>query len=81
MVATLTYDPVQQLAHVQMFNDDQRDGGPTFGDFVTILAEGSLQDITVARLQSTKLQTPLPPPLNVMCCVRVSLRTVISKYI
>jgi hypothetical protein len=34
--------------------------GP-FGDFVTIRTEGSMQDITVARLQSTGVQTPLSP--------------------
>jgi hypothetical protein len=33
--------------------------GPTFGDFVTILTERSMQDVTVARLQTTKVQTPL----------------------
>jgi len=39
---------------------NQRDGeyicisrGPIFGDFVTILIEGSMQDTMVARLQST----------------------------
>ncbi len=32
--------------------------GPTFGDFVTII---TMQDNTVARLQSTKVQTPLSP--------------------
>jgi hypothetical protein len=35
--------------------------GPTFGDFVTILTEGSMQGITVARLQSTGVQIPLSP--------------------
>ncbi len=35
--------------------------GPTFGDFVTIRIEASMQDITVARLRSTRVQTPLPP--------------------
>jgi hypothetical protein len=35
--------------------------GPTFGDSVTIHTEGSMQDITVARLQSTRVQTPLSP--------------------
>ncbi len=35
--------------------------GPTFGDFVTIRTEASMQDITVARLQSTRVQTPLSP--------------------
>ncbi len=51
--------------------------GPTFGDFVTISTEVSMQDITVARLQSTREHTPLfPPLLNVMYCVRVSLWTV-----
>jgi hypothetical protein len=33
--------------------------GPTFGDFVTFLTEGSMQDNRVARLQSTRVQTPL----------------------
>jgi hypothetical protein len=47
--------------------------GPTFGDFVTILTEGSMQDNTVARLQSTD---SLPPLLNVMYYVRISLRTI-----
>jgi hypothetical protein len=35
--------------------------GPTFGDFVTICTEGSMQDNRVARLQSTRVQTPLSP--------------------
>ncbi len=34
---------------------------PTFGDFVTVLTEGSMQDTTVARLQNTRVQTPLSP--------------------
>jgi hypothetical protein len=34
--------------------------GPTFGDFVTILTERSMQDNAVVRLQS-KGKTPLPP--------------------
>jgi hypothetical protein len=42
--------------------------GPTFGDFVTIRTEASMQDITVARLL-----------LNVMYCVRVSLWTVLRN--
>ncbi len=52
--------------------------GPTFGDFVTILTEGSMQDNTVARLQSIQeYRLPSPPSIvNVMHCVRVSLRTV-----
>jgi hypothetical protein len=33
--------------------------GPTFGDFVTIHTEVSMQDITVARLQSTVLRESL----------------------
>jgi len=48
--------------------------GPTYGDFVTILTEGSMQDNTVARLQSR--DSPLPPLWNVMYCVRVYLTTV-----
>jgi hypothetical protein len=52
--------------------------GPTSGDFINILTEASMQDITVARLQSTDTGTdsPLPPLLYVMYCVRVSLWTV-----
>ncbi len=33
--------------------------GSTFGDFVTIRAEASMQDVTVARLQRTRVQTPI----------------------
>jgi hypothetical protein len=50
-------------------------GGPTFGNFVTIRTEATMQDITVARLQSTRVQTPhspLSPLLNVIYYVRVS---------
>jgi hypothetical protein len=32
--------------------------GPTFGDFVTIRKEGSMQHVTVARLQSTYSSPP-----------------------
>ncbi len=39
----------------------QRDGGPTFGDFVTIRTEASMQDVTFAGLESTKVQTSLSP--------------------
>ncbi len=41
--------------------------GPIFGDFFTIRTEASMKDVTVARLQSTRVQTPLslPPLLNV----------------
>ncbi len=35
--------------------------GLTFEDFVTICTEMSTQDVTVARLQSTRVQTPLSP--------------------
>ncbi len=35
--------------------------GHTFGDFVTILREGSMQDITIARLHSSRIQSPLSP--------------------
>jgi hypothetical protein len=31
------------------------------GDFVTIRTEGTMQDVTVARLQSTRVQTSLSP--------------------
>jgi hypothetical protein len=53
--------------------------GPTFRDFVTILTERPMQDITIARLQSTRVQLPSPPLLNVMYCVRVSLRTALRN--
>jgi hypothetical protein len=48
--------------------------GPTFGDFVTIRTEVSMQDITVAdyRVQEYRLPSP-PPPLNVMYCASVSV--------
>jgi hypothetical protein len=42
--------------------------------FVTIRTEASMQDITVARLQTTRL--PSPTLLNVMYCVRVPLWSV-----
>jgi hypothetical protein len=37
--------------------------GPTFGDFVTIRTERSIQDVTVSRLQSTRVleKTTLSP--------------------
>jgi hypothetical protein len=40
--------------------------GPNFGDFVTILTEGVMQDKTIARLQSTRVQTPLSIKFNVL---------------
>jgi hypothetical protein len=36
-----------------------RGPSPTFGDFVTVRTERSMQDVTVARLQNTRVQTPL----------------------
>jgi hypothetical protein len=33
--------------------------GPTFGDFDTIRTEASMQDVTVARLQSLRVKAPL----------------------
>ncbi len=56
---------------------------PTFRDFVTIRTEASMQDVTVARLPSTRIQTPLSPPsfkCNVQYCVKVSLFCGQSKY-
>ncbi len=51
--------------------------GPTFGDFVTILTEGSMQDIHSCKTTEYKsTDFPLPPLFNVMYCVRVSLRIV-----
>jgi hypothetical protein len=34
---------------------------PTFGEFVTIRTEASMQDVTVARLQSIRAEIPLAP--------------------
>jgi hypothetical protein len=54
--------------------------GPTFEDFFTILNEGSMQDNTVARLQSTKVQTPLSH-LSIKCNVlRQSISEDSQKY-
>jgi hypothetical protein len=51
--------------------------GPTFGDLVTIRTEASMQDVTVARLQSTRVQNPLSPLFESnVTSVRVSLLTV-----
>jgi hypothetical protein len=33
----------------------------SFGNFVIIVTEGSMQDNTVAKLQITRVQTPLSP--------------------
>jgi hypothetical protein len=35
--------------------------GTTFGDFVTILTEGSMLNVTVARLEYKSIETPLSP--------------------
>jgi hypothetical protein len=40
--------------------------GPTSGDFVTILTEGSMQDNTVARVQEYRLPFPLSIKCNVL---------------
>ncbi len=40
---------------------ENKSKGPTFGDFVTIRTEGSIQDVTVAKLQSTRVRLPSPP--------------------
>jgi hypothetical protein len=45
--------------------------GPTYGDFVTILTERSMQDITVTRLQEYRTDSPLP--VFSMYCWRESL--------
>ncbi len=44
--------------------------GPTFGDFVTIRIEASMQDVPAARLGTEYKSTdsPLQPLLNVMYC-------------
>ncbi len=47
--------------------------GPTVKDFVTIRTEGSMQDVTVAGLQSTIEQTPLFHPLLNCNVLRESL--------
>ncbi len=35
--------------------------GPSLENFVTILREGLMQDNTVAKINSTRVQTPLSP--------------------
>jgi hypothetical protein len=55
---------------------ENKSRGPTLEDFVTILTEGSMQDVTVARLQSTGVQTPPPP--SIKCNVPV-LRESLSE--
>jgi hypothetical protein len=45
--------------------------GPTFGHLFTFRTEGSMQDITVTRLQSTRAQTPLSSSFK--CTARKSL--------
>ncbi len=54
--------------------------GSTFGDFVTIRTEGSMQDTTVARLLSTVQEYRLPSTPSFKCnvyrSVKVSLWTV-----
>ncbi len=67
-----TWDTVQHYAAIREMENISK--GPTFGDFVTIHTEGSMQDNTVARLQSTRVQTPISP--HVMYWVIVSLWTV-----
>jgi hypothetical protein len=48
--------------------------GSTFGDFVTIRTGGSMQNVTVVRLQSTRVQTLLSLLFkNVMYCVSLSV--------
>jgi hypothetical protein len=42
--------------------------GPTYRDFVTILTEGSMQDVTVVRLFSIQ-EFRLPPPPSIKCNV------------
>jgi hypothetical protein len=43
--------------------------GSTFGDFVTIVRKGLMQNVTVARLQSTRVQNPLYLPYSFKCNV------------
>jgi hypothetical protein len=48
---------------------ENKSRGTTFGDFVTIRTEGSMQDITVARLRSTVQEDRLPSPPSFKCNV------------
>jgi hypothetical protein len=47
----LSYRPTREMENIRR--------GPTFGVFVTISTEASMQNITAAELQSTRVQTPL----------------------
>ncbi len=50
--------PLYVSLHREMENISR---GPIFEDFVTILTEGSMQDVIVATLQTKRGQTPLSP--------------------
>jgi hypothetical protein len=56
---SLLSDPRGRPTVVVPIEMEIRSRGPTFGDFVTILTEASMQDVTVTRLQSTRVQTLL----------------------
>ncbi len=43
--------------------------GPTFGDFANIRTDAFMQDVTVARIQSTRVQTPSSSPPYFKCNV------------
>ncbi len=67
--------PANQVSFAQR-GREYMSRGPIFGDFVTIRTETSMQDVTAARLLSTRVryrESHLPPLLIVMYCVRVSL--------
>jgi hypothetical protein len=59
VTSEITHWPLLQSAHAREMENISR--GPTFGDFVTICADGSMQDITVARLQIQEYRLPSPP--------------------
>jgi hypothetical protein len=68
----LNPDPIR----IRIRNPGKYSRGPTFEDFVTFRTEGSMQDVSVARLDyrvGTRVQTTLSPLFKIMYCGRVSL--------
>jgi hypothetical protein len=61
LILTLDFDISGANLKVEGREMENISRGPTFGDFVTILTEGSMQDNTIARLQSTRIQSSLSP--------------------
>ncbi len=56
---------IRSYPHKNVTDPSLMTRGSTLGDFVTILTEGSMQDITVARLHSSRVyRVPSPPSIK-----------------